>query len=95
MVSNWMTNSKICAGYPEGGKGACQGDSGGPLVCQNEDGNNILTGISSYVIGLGSGGCAEGFYTGFARVTEALDWIQLYMVSLSESGVCVKLYLFL
>ena len=81
MVRNWITNSKICAGYPEGGKGACQGDSGGPLVCQNEDGNNILTGISSYTIGLGLGGCAEGFYSGFARVTEALDWIKSYMVS--------------
>ena len=77
MVRNWITNSKICAGYPEGGKGVCQGDSGGPLVCQNENGNNILTGITSWTFG----GCAEGFYSGFARVTEALDWIKSYMVS--------------
>ena len=77
MVRNLITNSMICAGYPEGGKGACLGDSGGPLVCQNENGNNILTGITSWSYN----GCAKGFYSGFARVTEALDWIKSYMVS--------------
>ena len=77
MVRNRITNSMICAGYPEGGKGACQGDSGGPLVCQNENGNNILTGIASWTYG----GCASTYYAAFARVTEALDWIKSYMVS--------------
>ena len=78
MVRNRITNSMICAGYPEGGKGACQGDSGGPLVCQNENGNNILTGIASWTYG----GCASfNYYAVFSRVTEALDWIKSYMVS--------------
>ena len=79
VLNNWITNSMICAGNVQGGKGICQGDSGGPLVCLNEHSNAILTGISSWT---GAGGCAyPGYYSGFARVTEALDWIQSYMAS--------------
>ena len=79
MVRNRITNSMICAGYPEGGKGACQGDSGGPLVCLNENSNAI----SSWGVG-----CAyPGYYSVFARVTEALNWINAYMVSLMSEMV--------
>ena len=79
-LPNGITNSTICAGNDQGGKGICQGDSGGPLVCLNENSNAILTGITSWTIGCDF----KGYYSGFARVTEALDWIQSYMVSLKR-----------
>ena len=81
--NDWITNSMICAGYVQGGYGICQGDSGGPLVCLNENSNAILTGISSWAVG-----CAyPGYYSVFARVTEALNWINAYMVSLMSEMV--------
>ena len=81
--NDWITNSMICAGYVHGGYGTCQGDSGGPLVCLNENSNAILTGITSWAVG-----CAyPGYYSVFARVTEALNWINAYMVSLMSEMV--------
>ena len=87
-LPNGITNSTICAGNVQGD--ICQGDSGGPLVCLNENSNAILTGITSWTIGCG---LYSGYYSGFARVTEALDWIQSYMVSLKRcNGDCMKLH---
>ena len=74
-----ITDAMICAGYAEGGKDSCQGDSGGPFVCL--DGSMaFLTGVVSF----GYGCASPGFYGVYARVTTVLDWIQSYMVSLSE-----------
>ena len=75
-----VTDSVICAGPPSGGKSICQGDSGGPLVCLNGT-SAILTGITSYGYDCGE---HPGYYSGFARVTMALDWIK-------SSMVCIKL----
>ena len=65
-----ITDTMICAGYPEGGKDPCPGDSGGPLVCKDMhddgrgSGNAVITGIVS------SGyGCAQAGQPGFCLVS--------------------------
>lgn len=65
-----ITDQMICAG--NGVSSGCNGDSGGPLVCRNEQGVYELAGVVSW----GRQGCQPGRQpTVFARVTEALDWI--------------------
>ncbi|XP_043210235.1 coagulation factor IX-like [Amphibalanus amphitrite] len=72
---NWGTTLKsnmICAGgYPEGGRSVCMGDSGGPLVTE-VSGRFRLIGVVSF----GRPCALANSPDVFARVTEALTWIQ-------------------
>ena len=69
----------LCIIYKEGK--SCRGDSGGPLVTKPEEYDGVTPGqnyeqigLSSY--GLDSGACNSSGYSGFARVTDVLDWIK-------------------
>ncbi|XP_043192075.1 chymotrypsinogen A-like [Amphibalanus amphitrite] len=71
----WGTTLKsnmICAGgYAEGGRSVCMGDSGGPLVTE-VSGRFRLIGVVSF----GRPCAVANWPDVFARVTEALTWIQ-------------------
>ena len=84
-----ITDNMVCAGLPQGGKGACFGDSGGPLLIRNPDRNNRweLTGLASFVRSPIAGlKCAQpGFPTVFADVYEYRDWIEQYRSDVTPS----------
>jgi len=62
-----VTDTMICAAFPEGGKDSCQGDSGGPIVDQAK----ILIGTVSW-----GQGCALAGKPGvYGRVSVLLDFI--------------------
>jgi len=69
-----IRDSMLCAqGRKENGliTDACSGDSGGPLVCESDSGQWTAYGVTSWGIG-----CAGEQYPGvWARIHEAIDWI--------------------
>ncbi|XP_061395913.1 serine protease 1-like [Musca vetustissima] len=67
--SSVVTSNTICVATT-GGTSTCQGDSGGPLVLES---NQVLVGVTSFVA---AAGCAEGYPSGFVRVTSYLQWIK-------------------
>ena len=69
-----ITESMICDGYPNEGKGHCTGDEGGAFVC-NDKGKAVAVGVISW--GFECGGAYPGVN---ARNTYALNWIKTNMV---------------
>ncbi|XP_020015518.2 kallikrein-9 [Castor canadensis] len=66
-----ISDSMICAGLWEGGRGSCQGDSGGPLVC-----NGTLAGVVSG----GSEPCSRpGRPAVYTSTFHYVDWIRKTM----------------
>jgi secreted trypsin-like serine protease len=70
-----ITDSMLCAGFPQGGTDACQGDSGSPLVVQTATDNGSVwqqVGIVSY-----GEGCAQANRYGvYTRVSAFEHFIQ-------------------
>jgi len=76
--ANEITDNMLCVqGRGPNGeiKDACQGDSGGPLVCESSEGVYSVYGVTSW----GRGCAREDFPGVFARVHEALPWIDFIM----------------
>ncbi|XP_068205603.1 clotting factor G beta subunit-like [Palaemon carinicauda] len=67
-----ITDTMICAGYPEGGKDRCVGDEGGPLVVRDDDGRWVLLGLASWGDGCGQPN-APGVYFKVATVASSLS----------------------
>ncbi|XP_068219770.1 trypsin-1-like [Palaemon carinicauda] len=67
-----ITNSMICAGYPEGGKDRCTGDTGGPLVVRDDDGTWVLLGLASWGDGCGQPN-APGVYFNILMLANVLS----------------------
>jgi len=79
-----ITANMICA--TDYGKSSCKGDSGGPLIVP-ENGRQTVIGVVSF----GYPGCAvEGKPSGYARVTEKMDWI-LAKTAGTFSSTCAPL----
>lgn len=64
-------DTNICTSSKDGLP--CEGDEGGALFTIDTDGLPTLIGISSYEFSLG---CISSYPAVYARVTEALQWIQ-------------------
>ena len=72
-----ISDSMICAGFPEGRADACQGDSGGPLVWRTPDQVPVLVGVVSF-----GEGCARKLKYGiYSRVSSYNEWIHSTMAA--------------
>uniref|UniRef100_A0A2H1VCC5 SFRICE_006521 n=1 Tax=Spodoptera frugiperda TaxID=7108 RepID=A0A2H1VCC5_SPOFR len=71
----------VCTGSTVG-KNICTGDSGGPLAVQR-NGNPLLIGIVSF----GAAGCSGGSPSGYARVTNYVNWINQRLSNMQFSIV--------
>eukprot|EP00918_Siedleckia_nematoides_P097269 GHVU01213299.1.p1 GENE.GHVU01213299.1~~GHVU01213299.1.p1 ORF type:complete len:334 (+),score=12.16 GHVU01213299.1:42-1043(+) len=72
--SRLVKQTTLCVvGWDSANQSTCQGDSGGPLVVYDDDlEERIQVGVVSFVA---KKGCEAQIPTGFARVSQFLDWI--------------------
>ncbi len=68
----------LCAGDGVGGPSICTRDSGAPLMIRVRD-QDVLIGVGSFSFGCG----ISGYYSGFARVSALLDFLQQHIPSLA------------
>ncbi len=90
-------DSMLCAASSDFSQDTCSGDRGGPLFFQDEGGNWVLAGVTSFGFE-----CARPDYPGiYADVSAALGWIQNYVtydcsqvttIPQSECEALVSLY---
>ncbi|MGR9438398.1 serine protease (plasmid) [Rhizobium leguminosarum] len=72
-----ISDSMICAGFPDGRVDACQGDSGGPLVWMTPDQVHVLVGVVS----IGEGCARKLKYGVYSRVSSYNAWIHATMAA--------------
>jgi secreted trypsin-like serine protease len=85
-----ITDSMVCAGFPQGGTDACTGDSGSPLVVQTSaDNGNIWqqVGIVSY----GEGCAQSNRYGVYTRVSSFENFIQSNICNVDNTPTAPKL----
>ncbi|KAL3926562.1 MAG: hypothetical protein SGPRY_003242, partial [Prymnesium sp.] len=70
-----ISESVICAGFPQGGRDSCQGDSGGPLFHMPTSSVSVLIGVVSW----GAGCAVAGFPGVYARVASVKSWISSFI----------------
>lgn len=68
-----VTDSMLCAGFPDGERTFCFRDSGGPLAVEQADGSWRLAGVVNW----SNQGCTQ--YSVFARARSYLPWIRKTM----------------
>lgn len=76
LFGDFVIDSTLCTITKTSQSGICHGDSGGPLTLRNENGEQYLVGIVSFVA---LAGCQLDHPTGFARVTSFQNWITYNM----------------
>ena len=70
-----MGTAFICANDPDSLAGICGGDSGGPMVCENEKGEKVQYGITSFA----AGGCGSFVQPdGFTKVSTYETFVELF-----------------
>lgn len=72
LLAGAVTDTMLCAGFPDGGSDHCHGDSGGPLYRVNEAGDLSVVGVVSWGYGCGIAN-APGVYSDVASFN---DWVR-------------------
>ena len=80
-----IDETMVCAGLPEGGKGACYGDSGGPMAAQTSDGRWVQIGIVSWGVDC----AAPGLPGVYSNVAALLPWVLRAQNTLTLYDYCL------
>lgn len=86
-----ISDSMVCAGFPQGGTDACTGDSGGPLVIPTPSINNVTLWQQLGIVSFGEGCAQANHYGVYTRVTSYEDFIQSTLCDAGNTPVAPTL----